>query len=158
LQRDQDEDKHDGLIPLFKRFQAADCYSFGLLLWETVNRGKSFIGTEDPLGELEDMFWEKENAILEKATNFFDSWKTTFEVLDKEESESRIGVFPSNPTRLEMQGLLNERRAHLDPIDAPPDEESLEVLKNTVSLCLQDSIWNRGNMHQIVEALAKGVR
>ncbi|KAI8652725.1 Protein kinase domain-containing protein [Fusarium keratoplasticum] len=157
LQRDQDEDKHDGLIPLFKRFQAADCYSFGLLLWETINRGKSFTDTENPLEELETMFWDKENAILEKATTFFNGWKTTFEVLDKEESESRIGVFPSNPTRLEMQGLLNERRAHLDPIDAPPDEESLEVLKDTVSLCLQDSIWNRGNMHQIVEALAKGV-
>ncbi|KAL2673769.1 hypothetical protein Neosp_012213 [[Neocosmospora] mangrovei] len=157
LQKDQDEDKHDGLIPLFQRFKAADCYSFGLLLWETVNRGKSFIESESPLEELEDMFWNKENAILEKATSFFNGWKTTFEALDKEESESRIGVFPSNPTRLEIQGMLNERRAHLDPIDAPPDEESLEALKKTVSLCLQDSIWNRGNMHQIVEALAKGV-
>ncbi|RSM12576.1 hypothetical protein CEP52_002345 [Fusarium oligoseptatum] len=157
LQREQDEDKGDELIPLFNRFKAADCYSFGLLLWETINRGKSFTETENPLGELERMFWGKENAILDKAIEFFKDWKTTLEVLDKEESQARIGVFPSNPTRLEMQGVLKERRFHLDPIDAPPDEESLEALRNTVSLCLQDSIWNRGNMHQIVEALAKGV-
>lgn len=158
LQRDQDEDKGDELIPPFTRFKAADCYSFGLLLWETINRGKSFTESAHPLDELEAMFRGEENAIMNKATRFFNEWKANLEVLDKEESESRIGVFPSNPTRLEMQGMLNERRAHLDPIDAPPDEESLEALKKTVSLCLQDSVWNRGNMHQIVEALAKGVR
>ncbi|KAI8676083.1 Protein kinase domain-containing protein [Fusarium sp. Ph1] len=156
LHRDQAGDKGDELIPLFNQFKAADCYSFGLLLWETVSRGESFIEkeTKNPIEALESMFREKENAILEMAVDFFKTWQTQMEILEKKEPP---GVDPGNPTRLQVQSLLYERRSHLDPIDAPADPDSLEALKNTVSLCLQDSMWKRGNMHQIVEALADGV-
>ncbi|KAL6365738.1 hypothetical protein LRP88_01739 [Fusarium phalaenopsidis] len=153
LHRDQARDKGDELIPLFNQFKAADCYSFGLLLWETVNRGESFIEkeTKNPIKALKSMFREKENAILEIAVNFFKTWQTQMEILEKKEPP---GMDPGNPTRLQVQSLLYERRSHLDPIDAPADPDSLEALKNTVSLCLQDSMWKRGNMHQIVKALA----
>ncbi|KAM0429998.1 hypothetical protein ACHAPT_006004 [Fusarium lateritium] len=158
LQRNEDTDeKYDEMIPLFNRFKAADCYSFGLLLWETINWGKPFIESENPVDVLDSMFEARENAILELATSFLKDWQTNLPVLNEKESKSRIGVYPSNPTRLEMQGYLNTLRSHLDPLDAPPDEESLQALQNAISLCLQDSIWERGNIHQIVEQLTKGI-
>ncbi|KAK7420228.1 hypothetical protein QQX98_002883 [Neonectria punicea] len=91
--RDVDiDDKSEELIPVFTRFKAADCYSFGLSLWETINRGKSFIESENPVDVLDRMFENKENAVLDVATSFFKDWQANLTVIDEEESKSRFGA------------------------------------------------------------------
>ncbi|KAJ3539275.1 hypothetical protein NM208_g5557 [Fusarium decemcellulare] len=163
--KDRDEKSHD-TIPEFTRYKAADCYSFGLLLWETVKHAKSFVETdwlesgEGVMGFLQRSFHSKENAILELATNFFRSREANLAAIEEQESKSRIGVYPSNPTGVELGGYFGswpQLRQDLDAIGAPPDAQSFQVFEETASLCLQDSIWQRGNIHQIVEALSKGI-
>ncbi|KAH7110736.1 hypothetical protein EDB81DRAFT_370132 [Dactylonectria macrodidyma] len=165
LLRDSDQDeKSPDLMSAFTRFKAADCYSFGLLLWETTKYGKSFIDSswlengEQSIAFLERSFYSKENALLGLASDFFEHWQVSLATIDGGGSELTVRSLPSNPTRLQMQGTLNEFRKHLDPIDAPPDDETFQALRNTISLCLQDSIWKRGNIHQIVEALGEGLK
>jgi serine/threonine protein kinase len=164
------ESEHEGksieAVPTLSRFKSADCYSFGLVIWETVKQGKSFVeaewlATDEKVVDcLERIFKSKENGLLELATTFFRSREEDLVQLEERESMLRIGKYPSNPTKAEMAGYLSswpELQSSLDAIDAPPDSETFKVLETTVSLCLQESIWRRGNIHEIVEALAKGI-
>jgi serine/threonine protein kinase len=164
------ESEHEGkdieAVPIFSRYKSADCYSFGLLLWETIKQGKSFVepewltADEKVMDWLERTFQSKENGLLEFATTFFRSREEDLIQLEEMESKSRIGIYPSNPTRAELSGYFGswpQLERSLDAIDAPPDSVSFKVFETTVSLCLQESTWHRGNIHQIVEALSEGI-
>ncbi|CAM1511325.1 Fc.00g088380.m01.CDS01 [Cosmosporella sp. VM-42] len=130
-------------ISKFSQFKAADCYSFGLLLWETINNGKS-----------------KENALLDLATEFFRHMEANSAAIENEETESLVGVLPSNPTRERMNEYLESWphfSGQLQEAGMPPDAKSFQAIQNTVSLCLQDSLEQRGVIHEIVMALSEGI-
>ncbi|KAF7554598.1 hypothetical protein G7Z17_g2802 [Cylindrodendrum hubeiense] len=152
-------------VSKFEQFKAADCYSFGLLLWETVKNGKSFIepgwlnSGEDAADFLERVFQSNENALLDLAIEFFRHLQANSESIDEKESMSLVAVYPSNPTRSELFSYLNNwpnAQEQLNEVGVPPDAKSFQALQNTVSLCLQDKIWQRGSIHEIVNTLSQG--
>ncbi|KAG5660855.1 hypothetical protein KAF25_002498 [Fusarium avenaceum] len=160
------EDESLESVPILSRYKSADCYSFGLLLWETIKQGKSFVepkwlkADEKVMGWLERTFQSKENGLLEFATTFFRSREEDLIQLEEKESKSRIGIYPSNPTRAEMGGYFGswpQLQRSLDAIDAPPDSESFKVFETTVCLCLQEIPRRRGSIHQIVKTLSEGI-
>ncbi|KAG5757795.1 hypothetical protein H9Q72_014063 [Fusarium xylarioides] len=166
--KDTDEESLSEKIPVFTRYKAADCYSFGLVLWETITHAKSFIepGWLNPgdtaLSFLERSFYTKENTILELAIESLRSEQKDLEKIENKESKSSAGVYPypSNPTTAGLNEYFGEwiqLREGLDAIGAPPDSQSFQAFQATVSLCLQERISWRGNIYQIVEALSRGV-
>ncbi|KAF5565795.1 TKL kinase [Fusarium phyllophilum] len=166
--KDTDEESLSKKIPVFTRYKAADCYSFGLVLWETITHAKSFIDPawlnpeETALSFLERSFYTKGNAILELAIESLRSEQKDLERIEYKEFQSPAGVnpYPSNPTTARLNeyfGEWTQLREGLDAIGAPPDSQSFRAFQATVSLCLQERISRRGNIYQIVEALSKGV-
>ncbi|KAM0490739.1 hypothetical protein ACHAP8_011284 [Fusarium lateritium] len=155
-------------IPRFEAYKAADCYSFGILLWETIKHAKSFIEPnwlnpgENALGFLERSFYNRENTILEFAIEFLRSQDSDVAVPEGKDSQSTGGGlrYPSNPTNAELNGYFGtwaNLREGLDAIGAPPDSQSFQAFEATVSLCLQDDVSRRGDIHQIVEAISEGI-
>ncbi|KAI1399456.1 hypothetical protein F4819DRAFT_488563 [Hypoxylon fuscum] len=123
-------------ISKFEQFKTADCYSFGLLLWETVNNGKSFVEYgwlkpgESAVDFLERAFYSKENAVLDLATKCFRRLQTNSSTINDREMKPLADLYPSNPTRLQLTEFL-KRWPHLseqlDNIGAPSDTKSANV-------------------------------
>ncbi|KAF4962740.1 hypothetical protein FSARC_9188 [Fusarium sarcochroum] len=155
-------------ISKLARYKSADCYSFGLLLWETINLGKSFVeptwlhSGESVMDFLERSFYTREDAILGLAVESFRSRQNDLAVPTDRTSKSpmRVWPYPSNPTNAELNGYFGEwtqLRQGLDAIGAPPDSQSFQVFETVVSLCLRENVPQRGDIHQIVDALSKGI-
>ncbi|SCV30686.1 related to ankyrin 3 [Fusarium fujikuroi] len=166
--KDTDEEPFCDNIPILTRYKAADCFSFGLVLWETITHAKSFIEPawlkpgETALSFLERSFHTKENALLELAIEFLRSEQRGLDTTENKDQKSSAGehLYPSNPTTAELNryfGEWTQLRQGLDAIGAPPDSQSFQVFEATVSLCLQDRMSRRGDIYQIVEALSDGV-
>lgn len=110
------EEHSSVMIPKLTRYKAADCYSFGLLLWETIKHAKSFIESswlnpgENAMDLLERLFYNKENAILDLAIEFFRSEQASLVAAKDKDSRSPVGVYsyPSNPTNAELAGFFGE--------------------------------------------------
>ncbi|CZS79331.1 unnamed protein product [Fusarium graminearum] len=163
-----DDEIHRDENSKFAGYKAADCYSFGLLLWETIKHAKSFIESdwlnpgENAMSFLERAFYTRDNAILELALEFLRSQENAPAALGRKNSRSAAGPYPypSNPTTAELNGYFGKwthLRDGLDAIGAPPDSQSFQAFDATMSLCLQDSITRRGNIQQIFEALSEGI-
>ncbi|KAF4975868.1 hypothetical protein FZEAL_7401 [Fusarium zealandicum] len=127
--KDGDETHHKG-TSRFEQYQAADCYSFGLLLWETIKDGQSFIDRswlkpgEDTSGFLERAFRSKDNFLLEMATKYLQEVQANSTTRDLEEDKSRHGVFPSNPSHSRMVDFIvfyPHLRDQLKGVDTPPE-------------------------------------
>lgn len=127
----KDEDRNNSEVmdgDRFARFQAADCYSFGLLLWEILKQGKSFVEPEwlrpgeGALDFLKRSFSSKENALLELATGFLDCQEAYL-----------AATQGSREATATIRGENNgDKRA--------TDARSFEVFRGIMRLCLQDVI------------------
>ncbi|KPA40819.1 tkl protein kinase [Fusarium langsethiae] len=166
--KETDEESLVGPIQKFAECKAADCYSFGLVLWETIKHAKSFIepdwlnAGENALTFLERAFFSSENAILKLAMEFLRSQDSNITTSGEKDSQPAAGVYPypSNPTTAELNGYFGRwthLRDGLEAIGAPPDSQSFRAFESTLSLSLQENVSLRGNIHQIIEALSEGI-
>ncbi|KAK4220388.1 hypothetical protein QBC37DRAFT_408480 [Rhypophila decipiens] len=177
-QRDSALD-HDTQMPKFEQFKAADCYSFGILLWETVNNGEPFInpqwlatGKDASLKErmdfLEQLFHNKSNALLEIALQFFTpATQSVDSESDIKATEMKWGKqrgvnYVENPTFLQLSTYVNHYphlQGQLEGLGEgnSSQEQSFEVFRVTACLCLQDSALKRGTMSDIVKTLARDI-
>ncbi|KAK0707025.1 hypothetical protein B0T26DRAFT_680607 [Lasiosphaeria miniovina] len=153
--RDSVEQHHNQLSE-FEKFKAADCYSFGLLLWETFNGGNSFV---EP-SWLEPGEDAKEDAVLDLAFKFLNRLSTPSGHSENEAKMSAVhakGWPYSNPTRSQMANYVNnypQFRGQLDDFATTLEADLSEALQRTLSLCLRDEILQRDQIHDIVKTLS----
>ncbi|OIW24412.1 kinase-like protein [Coniochaeta ligniaria NRRL 30616] len=162
----RDDAKVDHKLPSkFEQFKAADCYSFGLLLWETVKKGDSFVDStwlvpgESAVEFVQRAFHVKEDALLDLSIKFFNGTETKLAGSDSNEGDPEwLRYRNNNPTRQQMANHVAQwphLRGHLDEYDTPSHAKSFETFRHTVSLCLRDSLCQRGTIHEIVKVLSK---
>lgn len=153
----------------FEQFKAADCYSFCLLLWETVKKGSSFVDPpwlmpgENAVEFVQRVFHDKEDALLDLAIQFFNQTETRLAGPDPNEGDPDwMRSHNTNPTRSQMAQYVNggwpHLRGQLDEYGTLSQEKSFEAFRQTVSLCLRDNLFQRGTINDIVNVLSEGIR
>jgi serine/threonine protein kinase len=158
----------EGRMQLSKldRFKAADCYSFGLLLWETVKQGNSFVepswlmAGENAVEFLQRLFHTKEDALLTRAIEFFNEMQAS----NSDDEDESYDVAPfirlvTNPTRSQLVQHVSMNSPNvLVESGTPSNETAFEAFRQTASLCLRDKLRERGRAHDIVKVLSQEVR
>ncbi|KAM7218396.1 hypothetical protein V8F06_006160 [Rhypophila decipiens] len=151
----------------FQQFAAADCYSLGLVVWETAKRGESYV---DPSwlrpGEHVLDFVQREfqtrhhNAILARAVDSFGQLQEVAmkeaapRPFEEDHSNRPINVL-SDQLAAKLKAFPALRAQLEDPGDIQiPDLTILEAMKTAVTMCLQGEPRKRASAQSIVKTLS----